>query len=77
MAAKTTTAPISWRDVLPTHRAADEFGLMNAVDLRTLAEDIKKNGLKSPATLQLDEDGQPSTPVGLALDLLAGWSSCR
>src|SRR5262249_52732963 len=41
----------SWRDVLPIHPAAELFPRMSADELRTLGEDIKKNGLTSPIVL--------------------------
>jgi hypothetical protein len=44
-----TTQP--WRDVLPVHPAAELFPPMSPDDLRTLGEDIIKNGLTSPIAL--------------------------
>ena len=41
----------SWRDVLPIHPAAALFPLMSADELRELALDIEKNGLKQPIVL--------------------------
>jgi hypothetical protein len=41
----------SWRDVLPVHPAADLFPLMSDDELKTLGEDIKKNGLRTPIIL--------------------------
>ena len=41
----------SWRDVLPVHPAAEMFPLMSEAELRELAEDIKKNGLKETVAL--------------------------
>jgi hypothetical protein len=55
----TTQAKSSWRDVLAVHPAAELFPLMSADELKALGEDIKKNGLRSPASLQLDGDGTP------------------
>ncbi len=57
--AETIAAPRSWRDHLRIHPAAELFPLMDSSELRALAEDIQKNGLRSPATLQLDEVGNP------------------
>jgi hypothetical protein len=37
----------SWRDVIKVHPAADLFPLLSPEELRTLADDIKKNGLTS------------------------------
>jgi hypothetical protein len=41
----------SWRDVIEVHPAANLFPLMTPDELNVLAEDIKKNGLKTPVTL--------------------------
>jgi hypothetical protein len=49
----------SWRDVLPVHPAADLFPLMTPDELKTLGEDIKKNGLRSDIILWLGGDDQP------------------
>src|SRR5215216_5385141 len=38
----------SWRDVLPTHPAADLFPMMSPEQLAELGEDIKAHGLISP-----------------------------
>jgi hypothetical protein len=44
----------SWRDVLPVHPAADLFPMMSPDELRSLGDDIKKNGLKSPIVVLRD-----------------------
>jgi hypothetical protein len=41
----------SWRDLLPIHPAADLFPLMAPDELRSLGEDIARNGLQSPIKL--------------------------
>jgi hypothetical protein len=41
----------SWRDVLPVHEAADLFPSLSEKELKALADDIYKNGLKVPITL--------------------------
>ena len=46
-----TKQPKSWRDVIEVHPATDLFPLMTSDELKVLAEDIKKNGLKIPVTL--------------------------
>ena len=38
-----------WRDHLPIHPAAELFPLMGEAELRELADDIKKSGLRYPA----------------------------
>ena len=40
----------SWRDALAIHPVADAFPLMKPEELRELADDIKKNGLREPIT---------------------------
>jgi hypothetical protein len=47
----------SWRDVLPIHPAAELFPLMASDELKALAEDIKKNGLRIPCRLIEDKHG--------------------
>jgi ParB-like chromosome segregation protein Spo0J len=46
-----TIKPKSWRDILPIHPAAELFPMMSADELRTLGEDIKATGLKSPIAI--------------------------
>jgi ParB-like nuclease domain len=41
----------SWRDVLPIHRAAEQFPPVPPDELRALGEDIRKHGLRSPIVL--------------------------
>jgi ParB/Sulfiredoxin domain len=48
----------SWRDVLSIHPAAEFFPLMSPNELRELAEDIKKHGLRSPVMFCLADDGK-------------------
>ena len=47
-------APVSWRDSLPIHPAADLFPLMNKDELRELADDIEKHGLRELVAFQHD-----------------------
>jgi hypothetical protein len=54
-----TNTTKSWRDVLPIHPAAEKFPMMSPDELRALGEDIKANGLRTPAVLQLDANGEP------------------
>ena len=44
----------TWRDIVKVHPVADVFPLMSDDDLKTLAEDIKANGLSVPVTLWRD-----------------------
>src|SRR5262249_19024288 len=39
--------PMSWRDVIKVHPAAELFPMMSEAELRELGEDIKKSGLKN------------------------------
>ncbi len=47
----------SWRDVIPVHPAADLFPMMPRDELITLGNDIKKNGLRNPVAIWIDQDG--------------------
>jgi hypothetical protein len=51
MRAKWKSVNTSWRDVLPIHPAANLFPDMTSDELRTLGEDIVKNGLYSSIAL--------------------------
>jgi hypothetical protein len=46
-----TSKPKSWRDLLPVHPAAELFPMMSEEELRSLGEDIKKNGLREGVAL--------------------------
>jgi len=48
----------SWRDVILVHPAADLFPMMPRDELITLGNDIKKNGLRNPVAIWIDQDGQ-------------------
>src|SRR5258705_53714 len=48
----------SWRDVIPVHPAADLFPMMPRDELITLGNDIKKNGLRNPVAIWIDQDDQ-------------------
>jgi hypothetical protein len=52
----TSAPPKSWRDLLPIHPAADLFPLTSRDELRALAEDIKKNGLRESVALYDDPE---------------------
>jgi hypothetical protein len=43
-----------WRDRLPVHPAAELLPLMSKDELRELADDIKRNGLREPARILFD-----------------------
>jgi hypothetical protein len=47
-----------WRDRLPVHPAAELFPLMSEGELRELAADIKKNGLRERVKYDYDEERQ-------------------
>jgi transposase len=53
-----TPAKHSWRDRLPVHPAADLFPLVTEDEKRAIAEDVKKNGLREPATLWWDQQAK-------------------
>ena len=66
---RTTT---NWRDLLPVHPAAELFPPMSAEELKELADDIEKNGLRIPIELYRDTDGKVSLLDGRnRLDALA------
>ena len=50
----------SWRDVLPIHPAAELFPLMTPDELRSLGEDILKNGMTSPIVLWEADEKTPA-----------------
>jgi hypothetical protein len=50
----------SWRDVLPIHPAADLFPLMTPDELRSLGEDILKNGMTNPIVLWEADEKTPA-----------------
>jgi Trp operon repressor len=47
---------VSWRDILPVHPAADLLPLLKPDELRALAEDIQKNGLRERPILWREPD---------------------
>ena len=51
-----------WRSTLPIHPAAEMFPLMSPDELRTIGEDIMKNGLRSPIALWRAD---PKSPLSL------------
>src|SRR6516164_4172032 len=53
-------AASSWRDVLPIHPAAELFPLMTPDELRSLGEDILKNGMTSPIVLWEADEKTPA-----------------
>jgi hypothetical protein len=50
----------SWRDILPIHPAAELFPPMNEAELAALAEDIKKNALRSQIALWQSDPKSPA-----------------
>jgi DNA-binding transcriptional regulator YhcF (GntR family) len=64
-----------WRDHLKVHPAADLFPLMPPDELKVLAEDIRKNGLRSRVAVIDGPDGEPILLDGRnrldAMDLVA------
>ena len=50
---------MTWRDHTKVHPAADLFPLMPPDELRALAEDIRKNGLRNRVALIPGPDGEP------------------
>src|SRR5258705_8863878 len=66
----------SWRDVLRIHPACDLLPLMSAEELRELADDIERNGLRHGIDLYCDVDGREFVIDGRnrldAMELL-GW----
>src|SRR5687767_10363745 len=51
ISADAETHHLSWRDVLPVHRAADLFPMMTLAELVALGNDIKAAGLKMPVVI--------------------------
>src|SRR5690242_10551864 len=47
----------NWRDHFPPHPAAEAYPLMSEKELKELAEDIKKNGLRVPIERWSDKKG--------------------
>jgi hypothetical protein len=58
MSDKSPSNPKSWRDVLPIHPAAEMFPMMSHDELKALGEDIRKNGLKTPANLLVERQSK-------------------
>lgn len=54
-----TKPPFDWRALLPVHPAAELFPLMSKSELKALAEDIRKNGLRTQVVTWsgADDDG--------------------
>ncbi|HEY2918450.1 MAG TPA: ParB/Srx family N-terminal domain-containing protein [Candidatus Binatia bacterium] len=59
------TKRLSWRELIPVHPAADVFPMLPEEELRKLAEDIKKNGLRELPVLW-------RRPPGTTLELIDG-----
>jgi hypothetical protein len=47
----TSSKPKSWRETLPIHPAADLFPMMTPDELKTLGEDIRKQGQRVAITV--------------------------
>jgi hypothetical protein len=54
-ATRIATKPLSWRDILPIHPAAELFPPLLPDGLRALGEDISANGLTSQIAIYIDE----------------------
>jgi hypothetical protein len=61
---KEKTSRTSWRDWLPIHPAAELFPLMSKTQLRELAADIKRNGLRLQLAVIGCPDGKPTLLEG-------------
>jgi hypothetical protein len=59
----------NWRDVLKIHPAAHLFPLMGPDELRALAEDIKRNRLRSPIVFLYPGEGGDGYTVDGYLEL--------
>src|SRR6516164_9792258 len=46
----------NWRDILPIHPAANLIPPLSSEEFKDLADDIKKNGLRVPVTLLIDDN---------------------
>jgi hypothetical protein len=51
----TNNSPFNWRDHLKVHPAADLFPRMSQSELQELADDMKRNGVKSHLTFTRQE----------------------
>jgi hypothetical protein len=49
---------MGWRDHIKVHPAADLFPMMSESELKELADDIRKNGVRSRVALFCDEEGE-------------------
>jgi hypothetical protein len=64
IATKTSQAQaVSWRAMLPIHPAAELFPLIGKDELRELADDIAKHGLRERIELYQDETGSGGPPI--------------
>jgi hypothetical protein len=54
---KARSTQAHWRAVLPVHPAAELFPPMSDAELHELGDDIKRNGLRNPVTIHVDDKG--------------------
>jgi hypothetical protein len=55
---------MSWRDTIVIHPEADKFPLLEKSELKQLADDIKKNGLRMPVVMLAQGKHKPTLLEG-------------